>query len=393
MPPSRKIVALIFPPNVQYSRLLIEGVIDRHAHLRQWSLLELPRWSPGVSPLPEGDFPLDGAIVWVEPRDTFVLDLVGRGIPVINCGVEWAQEPGVVRVSPHPEDINRRIVTHFLSLGLKRMVVLGHKLEMRPATRLVMQGMVDVASAEGMDAVLRDIGGEESPSISPRRLLSFADETQLIKLLDTIPKPAGIFCAGDSMGYLVCLVAKHCGWRIPEDLAIMGGGGEIIGELAQPALTSVMAPMRAVGRAAVDALCEWFDTGTPPASPIIVRGAELRERESTLGSSGRVVLAAVRRHIEEHAAEGVSMNELVAVSAMPSKKLNQEYQQAFGAKPLEDANRLRIEHARRLLTENMHSIGEVAQRCGFTSQAAFYNYFLRHTGTRPSHVGKIYEAS
>lgn len=388
MPPSRKIVALIFPPNVQYSRGLIEGVIDRHASLRHWSLLELPRWSPGVSPLPTGDFPLDGAIVWVEPRDTFVLDLVERGIPVVNCGIEWGQEPRIARVTPYPEDINRTIVDHFLSLGLKRMVVLGHKLETRPATRTVMQSMVDVAIAEGMDAVLRDIGGEDSPSFSPRRLLSFADETQLIKLLETIPKPAGIFCAGDAMGYLVCLVAKHRGWRIPEDLAIMGGGGEIIGELAQPALTSIMAPMRAVGRASVDVLLEWFATGSPPASPIVVRGAELRERESTLGNSGRVVLAAVRRYIEEHAVRGISMNDLLKVSAMSAKKLNLEYLQAFGKKPLEEANQIRIDHARRLLNDHSHSIGEVSQRCGFSSQAAFYNYFLRHTGTKPSQLLK-----
>lgn len=348
----------------------------------------MPRWAPGISPLPDGDFPLDGAIVWVEPRDTFVMDLVKRGIPVVNCGIEWAQEPEIVRVMPHAADINLKIVEHFLSLRLKRMVVLGHKMQARPATQRVMQEMVDAAIAQGMDAVLRDIGGEDSPSFSPRRLLSFADETQLKKLLATIPKPAGIFCAGDSMGYMVSLIAEDGGWRVPEDLAIIGGGGEVIGELAHPPLTSVMAPMREIGRAAVNLLHEWFDTGVRPDSPVIVRGADLRERESTLGRSGRVVLAAVRRYIEEHAAQGIAMGDLLHVSGISAKKLNQEYKQAFGVSPLDDAVQHRVSHARRLLEEAKWSIGEISQRCGFTSQAAFYNFFHRHTGITPSEVVK-----
>mgnify|MGYP002784353723 FL=1 len=239
-----------------------------------------------------------------------------------------------------------------------------------------------------MDAVLRDIGGEYSPSLSPRRLLSFADETQLKKLLATIPKPAGIFCAGDAMGYMVSLLAEDGGWRIPEDLAIMGGGGEVIGEMAHPPLTSIMAPMKEIGRTAVNLLQEWFETGIQPSSPVTVRGAELRERESTLGRSGRVVLAAVRRYIEENAAKGIGMNDLLEVSGMSAKKLNQDYQQAFGIRPLDEVIQIRISHARKLLEENKWPIWEISRRCGFSSQAAFYNYFHRHTGITPSEIGK-----
>jgi len=41
-------------------------------------------------------------------------------------------------------------------------------------------------------------------------------------------------------------------------------------------------------------------------------------------------------------------------------------------------------HAGRLLRKNQYTIGEVAQYSGFPSQAAFYNYFFRQTGMKPS---------
>lgn len=385
---TQKTIALIFPVNVGYSQLLTAGVIERHLELRDWNFITLPRHTPERSPLPEGNFPIDGAIVWSEPRDVYVTELVRRAIPVINCGVEWANEPGVVRVTPDIDDVNQKIVSHFQSLGLKRLVILGHGLGTRPATLHVLQAMADIAQGVGMDAVVHDIGGEEGPGADPRRLLCYTEETHLQKLLRSVPLPSGIYCSGDYMGHLVCSVANDCGFRVPEDFAIMGGGGEVIGALSRPPLTSVLAPMRAIGRKAVDLMVEWISKGRRPESQVIVRGADLIERESTVGKSGRTMLAAIRRYIEEHAITGISINELVERSQLSAKTFNREYWNAFGIKPLDEVNQLRIAHARQLLAENKCSIGEVAQRCGFSSQAAFYNYFTRHTGMKPSQLSK-----
>jgi LacI family transcriptional regulator len=388
MPRSKKTIALIFPVNIGYSQLLTAGVIERHLELRNWNFINLPRHTPGVSPLPPGNFPIDGAIVWTEPRDLYVKELAQRGIPVINCGVEWANEPGIVRVTPHIDDVNRAILTHFQSLGLKRVVILGYGLNIRPATQGVLQAMADIARGMDMDAVVHDIGGEKSPAADPQRLLCYAEETHLQKLLHSLPKPSGIYCAGDQMGHLLCSVAADCGYRVPEDFAIMGGGGEVIGELSHPPLTSVLAPMRAIGRRAVDLMVDWITHGPPAESHVIVRGADMIVRESTVGKSGRTMLASIRRFIEENAMRGISMDELVERSQVSAKTFNREYKNAFGIKPLDEVNQLRIARARRLIVEEKCSIGEVAQRCGFTSQAAFYNYFFRHTGIKPSQLLK-----
>lgn len=379
-----KIVALVFPPHIAYSRGVTQGVIDRHLESRGWMLINMPRFDAGRSPLPDGDFHLDGAIVWAEPRDLYVQELVDRGVPVVNCGLEWGGVKGVVRVSPKPLDVNQAVVDHFTSLGLERMLILGHKLDKRPATTVVLNHLASVGRAAQMEVEIYDIGGEEGPGASPRRLLNYAHEDELIAKLMAYPKPAAVFCSGDYMGYMVCAVARHCGLRVPEDLAIMGGGGEIVGELSHPPLTSVLSSTRELGRVAAEVLEDWLEHGQPTTHHIEVGGAEIIERESTVGRSGRLALAAVHRFIEEHAVRGIALDELVTVAGMSAKTLNQQYVAAFGVKPLDEANRLRIAAAKALLQSETLSVADVAKRCGFSSQAAFYNYYARHTGDKPS---------
>jgi len=96
------------------------------------------------------------------------------------------------------------------------------------------------------------------------------------------------------------------------------------------------------------------------------------------------MLESVRGFIEERAVKGLGMGELQEVSGLSAKTLTAQYAAAFGIKPLDEALHLRIAEAKRLLEENGLPITEIAARCGFSSQAGFYNYFKRHTGISPS---------
>lgn len=379
----KPVVALILPANSAYSRELTEGVIDRHLRARDWLIIDLPRYEIGQSPLPARRFHLDGVITWAEPRDSFVLELVGSGVPVVNCGMEWGGLDGVMRVHTRHEDLHQEVIRHFTALGLRHAVILSHNLAHRPATAGVLQSFVKLATHAGLEARMWDVGGVDSPSTSPRRVLEYADETELAAFLTELPKPAGIYCTGDHMGFLVSLVARHAGLRVPQDLAIMGLGGNTIAALADPPLTSVATPARKIGFAAAEQLARWLDAGRRPAEEIVVPGAVLTLRESTVGLSGQVELEALRRLIAERAATGMDLGELVRQSKLSAKTLVRRYEEAFGIKPLDEIQQLRIAEAKRLLTTEL-PVAEVAARCGFTSQAGLYNYFKRHTGVAPS---------
>jgi AraC-like DNA-binding protein len=380
---NRKTIALVFPPIPSYSKGLTEGVVERHLAHRDWTLIELPRLIVGQSPLPEGELHLDGAIVWAEPRDHWVLDLVGKGVKVVNCGTEWVATPGVASVHFRHGDLHRAVVQHLGQLGLRRVVVMGHRLDKRPATRRVLEEMVNLAGQAGLEARLWELGGLDSPSVMPRRLLEPEKEHELEAFLKGLELPTAVVCAGDHMGFIVCEVAARLGLRVPEDLPVVGQGDNLLACFAHPPLTTVAGPARAVGCAAADCLAQWLAGGDGPPPAEEVPGSSLIVRESTVGKSGSAVLQAVRRRIAEAAAHGVTLNELVALSGLSVKTLVHRYQEAFGVTPVEEIQQLRLVEAKRLLEQAAGSLAQTAVACGFSSQAAFCNYFRRHVGQGP----------
>lgn len=384
MKKSKPVIALIFPANSHYSRELTDGVIDDHFLHNEWTLIELPRYLIGDSPLPLKKYRLDGAIVWAEPRDQYVSELIDRGIPIINCGMEWRDQPQVMRVHMIREDLHTLAIQHFRSIGLRRVVAFGHRLEQRPATLDFLKCFVTLAQQAGLDATIWDIGGQDSPSINPRRLLEYQDETEMAAFLRDLPKPSGIFCCGDHMGYLVCAVAKQAGLSIPEDLAIIGFGGNTASILSDPPLSSVLGPGRDIGRIAAEQLRLWLKKGKRPQATILVPGGRLIERESSVGKSGQALMEKMRRFIQEHAVNGISLQELAQAAHLSVKTFVRQYETAFGIHPLAEAQKLRIDTAKQLLASHECTVAEVATRCGFSSQAAFYNYFKRHDGSSPS---------
>ena len=184
---------------------------------------------------------------------------------------------------------------------------------------------------------------------------------------------------------MICRLASLLGLRIPDDLVVSGVGDNLVARFSDPPLTSVSLPGEAVGKAAAVCLGRWLAGGEPPQEDIIVPGAVLAVRESTVGGSGSVALERVRRRVATHAAKGLQIGELVQLADMSVKTLTKHYLAAFGIELAEDIRQRRLARARELLDDGEKTIAEVAAACGFSSHANFYNFFQRHTGDSPSH--------
>lgn len=360
------------------------GVMESHLEHRHWTLIELPRVTIGKSPLPTGKWHLDGAIIWAEQRDQWVHTLLSKKVPIVSFGSEWTGVAGIATINFQMDHLHHEVLSHFKKLGLRHTLALAHHLDQRPATRRVLERFASAAVQAGMTSVVRDIGGKWSPGTVPHRLLKPETEHELAGFLKALPKPAGVYCVSDHIGFIVCSVAARLGLKVPEDLAVVGQGGNLVGAFAHPPLTTVTGPARETGRTMAECLANWLTTGSPPVANREIPGAHLVKRASTVGKSGSATLEAIRRFISQNAAQGVSLGDLTALSGLGVKTLCRRYQAVFGIDPLSESHDLRMSEAKRLLAEPNSSIAEVATTCGFSSQAALYNYFKRHTGSAPS---------
>ena len=87
--------------------------------------------------------------------------------------------------------------------------------------------------------------------------------------------------------------------------------------------------------------------------------------------------------IIEHLADDISLPILARQAAMSERSFSRRYAEATGLTPGRAVERLRVEAARRLLSESSLPIKRVSQRCGFGSEETMRRSFLRLLNATP----------
>jgi transcriptional regulator GlxA family with amidase domain len=87
--------------------------------------------------------------------------------------------------------------------------------------------------------------------------------------------------------------------------------------------------------------------------------------------------------IDTHLAADLSLPVLAEVAGMSERSFSRHYTQATGTTPARAVERLRVEAARRLLSDTAMPVKRVAQRCGFGTEETLRRSFLRLLATTP----------
>ena len=98
----------------------------------------------------------------------------------------------------------------------------------------------------------------------------------------------------------------------------------------------------------------------------------------------RDTLIKIDRYIREHPEEDLSLKQLAEISNLDPTYLHKLYTSAYGKTPAQQAFAYRIMAARVALAEGELSIGEIASRCGFSSQAYFCSKFKQVVNMTPT---------
>ena len=81
--------------------------------------------------------------------------------------------------------------------------------------------------------------------------------------------------------------------------------------------------------------------------------------------------------IGKHLADDLALARLARQAGMSERSFSRHYARATGQTPLRAIERLRVEAARRLLSETRQPVKRIAQRCGFGSEETMRRSFLR----------------
>lgn len=198
-------------------------------------------------------------------------------------------------------------------------------------------------------------------------------------------RPLGLFAVLDSYALLLMRAARELGWRVPEDVAVLGAGDEdFLVEFESVPLSSVRLPARQIGHEAAALLDRMMTRGLCAAKGARLPGAEIVARRSTdvIYAEDEAVARAVR-FIRERAVTNPYVGDVAKAAGVSVVALQTRFRAALGRTVLEEITRVRVGRAQGLLAGTELKMDAVAERCGFPNSQRFSVVFRQVAGMAP----------
>jgi LacI family transcriptional regulator len=200
-----------------------------------------------------------------------------------------------------------------------------------------------------------------------------------------LPKPIGIFTANDERGYQVIDACGCSGFRVPEDVAVLGDDNDrFVCELCNPPLSSIQRAQEELGYRCAELLDHLMEgKPIPPQKPLPPVRLIARQSTDVLAANDPEVAATIR-FMRENLGAPFNVKDILREIPIGRRALEQRFSRIVGRTPGQEIRRMRIALATELLIDTKLSMPEIARRCGFASATRFTEAFRRQLGLTPS---------
>lgn len=378
-PTKRPIVALLVETSNAFSRELLRGVRDWMRSNRSWAI-HLSEQGRGSEPpdwlrLWKGD----GIIARIETHE--ITDAIRKlHLPTVNVSASGHGD-GFPSVISDSAAISRVAADHLLERGIKFFGYCGDARFHWSAQHG--KNFVNALNIRGFKCA------NYSARVSDSVDWTF-EHKKIAKWLKALPKPVGVMTCYDIRGQQVLDVCRAIDLKVPDEVAVISQhNDELLCDLCDPPLTSVIPNARRIGSEAAAVLDTMMRGAKPKLTPLLIRPVGVATRQSTdVVAVDDPGLERAARYIRDKACEPITVNDVVKVSGLSRTLLERKFKQAFGTSPYEHILRIRLNTAERLLKETTLSIGEIAERLAFSSAEHFSATFKKRTGKPPKALRK-----
>ena len=267
----------------------------------------------------------DGIIARATPR--LAAQARRAGVPVVNV---WLSSPEQMlpRVVPDVVAAGRMAAEHLITRGLKRFGYFGFRRVGSCVGELA--GFSDSVARAGFTCSnhlvhQHCVRNSERWSRTIEGMAQWVGSWQL---------PIGVFGTDDVACRYLIDVCIRLGLRIPDDVAIVGCGNELVlCDEPEPTLSSIdMGAMRNGYRAA-ELLDRLMHGEQPPAEPIRIEPTELVTRRSTdVLVVGDPMVARAVQFIAQHGQKSIHVPDVVASLRVQRRSLERRFRAALGAR-------------------------------------------------------------
>ena len=342
-------------------------------------------WNCTIHPAPEqalidenGEPAYDGILA----RATPALGKAAKkaGIPLVNT---WLNSPveNLPGVFPDFEASGAIAAEHLLARGFREFGYLGCLRDID--SRQQHRGFREVAKRKGFNCSAHRFS---RTSISGKATGWDPFIANLSEWVDTWSTPIGILVPHDLWSRYLIDVCRSKGLHVSQDVAIVGTNNESpICASPAPSLTSIDLGHEQIGFLAATMLDKLMKGETLSAAHELVPPAELIPRQSTDAfASEDPLVARALRFITERGHERMQVNDVANAVNTTRRTLERRFRDSVGRSIAGEITRLRLERAKRRLTDTDESLRDIAKESGFRVADHFYKVFARVEGMPPS---------
>ncbi len=369
-------VVILVDTSTGWGRRIVRGVLDYTLQCGPWDILLEPRGQNEPFAVPP-DPDIDGIIARVASEE-LVQAIKARNIPAVNVSGLVVKGCDFPRVTIDREAAAALAEEHFRERALQNFAYAGplHLSYVREHE----QAFEKRVSRSGARCDLFQSEG----TMKPAQRKTFR-ERKLIPWLRSLPKPVGIFTWGFQIGRDIISACRTANIAVPHDIAVLGGDyDELLSDACHPALSGIITPARQIGFQATGILHAMMQGRKAPRHPLYIKPLEIADRLSTdvLAIEDPRLLRALT-YLRAHACEPIQVEDILKQVPMARRSLERRFMQIIGRNPAQEIRRLRVNHARKLLTRSNLSMQEIAEACGYASYNYLGNIFKRETGISP----------
>jgi len=324
---------------------------------------------------------VDATVLAVRDRETY--DSLPKGVFVVDVS-DLAQNVHCPRVANDNAVVGEMAAQHFLERGLRSFGFVNQCRYRFSIDRAA--SMRRKLEAAGYQLAIFDFSADDN-QISPMSYQCFPIPG-LAEWLSDLPRPAGVLVPCDHWAVETLQICQELGLRVPEDIAVLGvDNDDFFCRIARPALSSIVLSTKAIGCRTAQLIASHLDNGHKrrQVEEILIppEGIVTRRYTDVLAIDDPDVVAAIR-FIRENHSRAINVSDVLKQVPVSRRWLERRVREAIGVTLGEEIRRVRMECAKRLLTETTHSIADVAKHSGFTDIRHIENTFRAHLALSPS---------
>lgn len=300
-----------------------------------------------------------------------------QGVPLVNTQFQTSR-PELPGVYSDPWSMGRLAAEHLIDRAFRRLSILvdirhRHSWE-------ICQGFVRRAAVARVSCTVHEL--PEEPYEDPVHWLRV--EATLAKVLKTLTPPVAVFVETAPVARLMVQFAEALKWRIPHEMAILCTHNLKAVVSISPQISSIEPNYERVGYEAARLLDQLMSGKKTSHAPIYVppRGIIARESTDYFAVDDEVVAAALQ-FISGRLGKPLRVREIASAVMVSPRLLQERFREGLGRGVSDEIRRLRIEAAKRMLTEPGRQIREVAVLCGFRNSDIMCQVFRREVGVNP----------